>query len=179
MAVTTAPTVPEWPSYGNFCMVTQNPHFLKKWKGGTKENFSKLPKKTPRLKGRKGFWRKWLYPLFSMHLKSKDWERFWRKSGSKSAGMANLWQISQGHPKPAFSVKAQTGDQGKFLKNRPKSSPRLKGPKALWRKRHYPLISIHLKWNDRKRLRRKQRLQKCKNGQVIGIFVRSPKTLIF
>ena len=35
-------TVPEWPSYGNFCKVTQNPHFLKKYKGGTKGNFSKI-----------------------------------------------------------------------------------------------------------------------------------------
>ena len=34
-----APKVPEWPSYGNFCKVTQKPHFLKKCKGGTKGNF--------------------------------------------------------------------------------------------------------------------------------------------
>ena len=40
-----APKVPEWPSYGNFCKVTQNPHFLKKCKGGTKENFSKIAQK--------------------------------------------------------------------------------------------------------------------------------------
>ena len=37
-----APKLPEWPSYGNFCKVTQNPHFLKKYKGGTKGNFSKI-----------------------------------------------------------------------------------------------------------------------------------------
>ena len=37
-----APKVPEWPSYGNFRKVTQNPHFLKKCKGGTKGNFSKI-----------------------------------------------------------------------------------------------------------------------------------------
>ena len=36
---------PEWPSYGNFGKVTQNPHFLKKWKGGTKENFVKIAQK--------------------------------------------------------------------------------------------------------------------------------------
>ena len=84
--------------------------------------------------------------------------------------MAKLWQFRQGHPKPAFSEKVQRGDQGKFFKNRPKSSLRLKGSKALCRKRHYPLISIHLKCNDRKRFRRKQRLQKCKNGQVMAIF---------
>ena len=37
--------VPEWPSYGNFSKVTQNPHFLLKCKGGTKETFSKIAKK--------------------------------------------------------------------------------------------------------------------------------------
>ena len=40
-----APKVPELPSYGNFCKVTQNPHFLKKCKGRTKGNFSKIPQK--------------------------------------------------------------------------------------------------------------------------------------
>ena len=54
----------------------------------------------------------------------------------------------QGHQKPAFSEKVQRGDQGKFFKNRPKSSPRLKGLKALWRKWHYPPISMHLKCKD-------------------------------
>ena len=37
--------VPEWPSYGNLSKVTQNPHFLKKYKGGTKGNFSKIAQK--------------------------------------------------------------------------------------------------------------------------------------
>ena len=59
--------------------------------------------------------------------------------------MAKLWQFSQGHPKPAFSEKVQREDQGKFFKNRPKTSPRLNGPKALLHKWHYPLISMHLK----------------------------------
>ena len=40
-----APNVPEWPSYGNFCKGTQNPHFLKKWKGVIKRNFSKIAQK--------------------------------------------------------------------------------------------------------------------------------------
>ena len=41
--------VPEWPSYGNSRKVTQNRHFLKKCKGGTKGNFSKnRPKGCPR-----------------------------------------------------------------------------------------------------------------------------------
>ena len=93
--------------------------------------------------------------------------------------MAQLWQFLQGHPKPAFSEKVQKGDQGKFFKNRPKSSPRLKGPKALWRKWHYPLISMHLNCKDWKTFWRKQRLQKCPNGQVMAIFARSFKTRIF
>ena len=42
---TAASKVPEWPSYWNFRKVTQNPHFLKKCKGGTKENFSKIAQK--------------------------------------------------------------------------------------------------------------------------------------
>ena len=115
-----------------------------------------------------------------MHLKGKDWRRFRVKiSGSKSSRMTKLGQFWQGHPKPVFSKKVQSGDQEKFFKNRPKSSPRLKGSKALCRKRHYALISIHLKCNYRKRFRRKQRLQKCKNGLVKAIVARSPKTRIF
>ena len=102
-----------------------------------------------------------------------------QKAASKSARMAKLWQFSQGHPKPAFSVKVQTGDQGKFLKNRPKSCPRLKGPKAHWRKWHYPLICTHLKCKHWRTFWRKQRLQKCPNGQVMAIFARSFKTRIF
>ena len=42
---TVAPKVPEWPSYGNFCKVSQKPHFLKKCKGGNKGNFSNIPQK--------------------------------------------------------------------------------------------------------------------------------------
>ena len=45
LACNAAPNVPEWPSYGNFRKVTQNPHFLKKCKGGTKGNFSKIAQK--------------------------------------------------------------------------------------------------------------------------------------
>ena len=93
--------------------------------------------------------------------------------------MAKLQQFLQGHPKPAFSEKVQRGDQRKFFKNRPKRCPRWKGPKAHWRKWHYPLISMRLKCKDWRRFRRKQRLQKCPNGQVIAIFARSPKTRIF
>ena len=40
-----AQRVPELPSYSNFCMVTKKPHFRKKFKGGTRGNFSKIAQK--------------------------------------------------------------------------------------------------------------------------------------
>ena len=85
---------------------------------------------------------------------------FAQKSGSKSARMAKLWQILRTHSKPAFSEKVQRGDQGNFFKNRQKSSPRLQGLKAIWRKWHYLPISMHLKCKDWKRFWRKKRLQR-------------------
>ena len=89
-------------------------------KGAPREIFFKNRlKRKPRLKGRKTLLRKWYYPLLIMHLKGKDW---------RSAQMAKLSHLSQGHPKAAFSEKVQRGDQGKFFKNRPKGSPRLKNP---------------------------------------------------
>ena len=102
-----------------------------------------------------------------------------QKAAPKSARMAKLLQFLQGHPKPAFSEKVQRGDQGKSFKNRPKSSLRLKGPKALWRKWHYARTSMHLKCKDWRRFQRRRRLQKCPNGQVMAIIARSPKTRIF
>ena len=93
--------------------------------------------------------------------------------------MAKLWQFLQGHPKPTFSKKSEKGDQRKFFKNCQTSSPRLKGPKALWRKRQYPLISMQLKCKDWRRFWRKQRLQKWANGEVMAILERSHKTRIF
>ena len=97
----------------------------------------------------------------------------------KVPGWPSDGNFLQGHPKPAFSKKVQRGDQEKFFKNRPKSSPRLKGLKALWRKWHYPPIKMHLKCKDWKGFWRKQRLQKCPNGEVKTIFARLPETRIF
>ena len=102
-----------------------------------------------------------------------------QKAAPKSARMAKLVQFLEGHPKPEFSEKVQRGDKGKFLKNRPKSSLRLKGPKALWCKLNYTLIIMQLKCKDWRRFWRRQRLQKSPNGQVMAIIARSPKTRIF
>ena len=60
LAQTAAKKVPEWPSYGNLGKVTQNPYLLKKCKGGTKGNFSKiaqtdaLAEKAPKHSGANG-----------------------------------------------------------------------------------------------------------------------------
>ena len=45
LAQKAAPKRPERPSYSNFRNVTQDPHFLKKCKGGTNGNFSKIAQK--------------------------------------------------------------------------------------------------------------------------------------
>ena len=45
LAQKAVPKVPKWLSYGNSRKVTQKPHFVKKCKGGTKENFSKITQK--------------------------------------------------------------------------------------------------------------------------------------
>ena len=148
-----APKVHEWPSYGNCCKVTQNPHFLNKCKGGTKGNLLKSrPKGCPRWKGPKVLWRKWHYPLISMHLKCKDWNCFRRKQRLQRCWNGQVMAIFGKSPKTRiFLKKKQRGDQVKLLKNRPRSTPRFKGPRALWRKRHYPLICIHLYCKDWKR----------------------------
>ena len=140
-----APKRPEWPSYNNFRNVTQDPHFLKKSKGGTKGNFSKIAQKVALVwKAQKHSGAKNIILCLVWTWGAKTAKDFGSKSGSKSARIAKLWQFSQGHPKAPFSEKVQRGDQGKFFKNRPKSGPPFKNPTALWRKWHYPLISMHL-----------------------------------
>ena len=174
------PKVPEWPCYGNLGKVTQNPHFLKKCKGGTKGNFSQIAQKVALVwKAQKHCGKNNIILYLTWAWSARTGQDFGAKSGSKSARMAMLWEFRQGHQKPAFSEKEDRGDQWKFFKNRSKSSPHLKGPKALWRKWHYPLISMHLNCKDWKRIRRKQQLQKCPNGQIMAIFEKSPKSRIF
>ena len=157
------------------------PEFSEKVRRGDKRKFLKNRLKTsPRLKGLKALWRKCHYRLISMHLKCKDLKRLWRKKRLQRVpqwpSYCNFRRVTQNLH---FLKKVQRGDQGTFFKNRPKSRLRLKGPKALWRKWHYPRTSMHLKCKDWRRFKRKQRLQKCKNGHVMAIFARSPKTLIF
>ena len=139
------------------------PAFSKKRaKGGPREISQKSPKKQPWFERPKSTLAQ--IALFSNlnALKLQRLEKILRQtSGSKSARMAKLWQFRQGHPKPAFSEKVQRGDEEKFFKDRPKNSPHLKGPTALWPKWHYPLISMQLKC---KVTQTPRFLKRCKGG---------------
>ena len=180
LAQTTAPKVPGWPSDGNFLQGHPKPAFSKKVQRGDQEKFFKnRPESSPRLKGLKALWRKWHYSLISMPFNCKDWKIFRPNKRLQKCPNGQVMEFLRGHSKPAFSEKVQMGDQGKFFKIRLKSRPRFKKPRALWCKWHYPVISIHLKCKNSRRFKRKQRLQKCPNGQVMVIFARSSKTPYF
>ena len=156
-----------------FARSLKTPIFLKRAKGGPRKIFQKSPKKWPSLQKPNS-------TLAQMALSCKQYALIvQRLEKILAARMEKLWQFRQGHPKPAFSEKVQRADQGKFYKNRPKSSLRLKGPKALCRKWHYPRTSMLLRCKDWRRFWRRKRLQKCPNGEVMAIFARSPKTRIF
>ena len=96
-------------------------------------------------------------------------------SGSKSAWMAKLWQFRQGHPKPAFCEKVQREDEEKFFKERPKNSPHLKKPTALWPKWHYPLIIIQLKRKDWTKLWRKKKSKSARKAKLWQFLKGHPK----
>ena len=116
--------------------------------------------------------RKWHYPRTSMLLRCKDWTRFLRRRRLQTCPNGEVIAIYARSPKTRIFWKSAKGEregEGKFFKNRPKSSPRFKGPRALWRKWHYPLITSHLTCKEWKWFWRIQRLQKCPGGQVIAI----------
>ena len=143
---------PEWPSYCNFCKVIQNPHFLKKCKGRTKGNFSKIPKRYPSLKRSISTLAPIALSFNSYALNLQRLEKILAKTAArkvpKQPSYGNFGKVTQN---PHFLKKERRGDQGKFFKNRPKSSLRLKGPKALWRKWHYPQTSMFLRCNNWRR----------------------------
>ena len=129
LAQTAALKVPEWPSYGNFRKVTQNPHFQKKYKGETKRSFSKIAQKVAlasmgqQHSAQMSLSSK-LYPLITQRLE--------KVLGQKAAPKLPEW-LSYGNYRkvtqnPHFLKKCKGGHQRKFFKNCPKSNPCLKGP---------------------------------------------------
>ena len=166
-----APKVPEWPSYRNFGKVTQNPHFLKKQQRRDQGKFFKnRPKSSPRLRSSKKTLRQMALSSNKYTLIAPKLEKILAQNGPpKMPEWKSYGKFRKVTLNPHFSEKVERGDQGKFLKNRPKSSPCLKGPKALWRKLNYTLIKMLLKCKHWKIFWRKQRLKKCPNGQVMAI----------
>ena len=169
------PKLPKWPSCSNFCKVTQTRVFPKSAKAGPREIFKKSPKKLTSIKRPKSTLEEMALSCNSYAIQVRGLKTILAKNAVPKVhewpSYGNFCNVTK---KPAFSEKVQTGDQAKCFKNRPKSYPRLKEPKALWCKWHYPLISIHLKCKDWIRFWRKKRLQKCPNGQVTTIFANSP-----
>ena len=177
----TAPKVPEWPGYENFGKVTQNPHFLKKRaKGVPREIFKKSPKKLPSLmKPQK--------TLRQMALSSNKYAliapRLEKILVQNTAPKMPEWQSYGKFRKvtlnPHFSERVERGDQGKFFKNRPKSSPRLKGKKHTGANSIILYLGCTTSAKTGEDLGTKSGSKKYPNGQVMAIFARSPKTCIF
>ena len=106
----------EWPSYGNFAKVTQNPHFLKKEQRGDQGKcFKNRPKSSPRFKGPKTLWSKWHYPLISMHLNCKNWKRM-HKAALKVPEWPSYGNFCKVTQNPHFLKKCKGGTKGNFSK---------------------------------------------------------------
>ena len=118
LAQNAAPKVPEWQSYGKFRKVTLNPDFSEKVERGDQGKFFKnRPKSSPCLKGPKALWRKWHYPLISMHLKCKDWRRFWgKKAAPKVPEWPSYGNLSKVTQNPRFLKKCKGGTKRNFSK---------------------------------------------------------------
>ena len=90
------------------------PAFFEKVERGDQGKFFK---KSPRLKGKKGFWRKWHYPLISMHLKTKDWERLWpQKAAQRVPELPSYGNFRMVTKNPHFLKKFKGGTKGNFSK---------------------------------------------------------------
>ena len=147
---------------------------------GDQEKFLKNhPKSSPRLKGPKALWCKWHYPLISLLINCRDRRRFRRKQRLQKCPNCQVMAIFARSPKNRIFWKSANRGPREIFEKSPKKEPSFERPKALWRKWHYPLISMLLDCKKWRRIKRKQRLKKCPNGQVIAIFTRSPESRIF
>ena len=113
--------VPEWPSYGNFCKVTQNPHFLKKCKGKRKRNFWKITQKVALAwKAKKDSGAELNYTLIKMHLKCQDLRRFWHKQWLQKCPNGQVMVIIARSPKTRIFWKSEKGGPRQIFQKSPK-----------------------------------------------------------
>ena len=118
MAQNASPKVQEWQSYGKSRKVTLNTHFSEKQERGDQGKFFKnRQKSSPRLKGQKALWRKWHYPLTSMHLNCKDCKNLAAQTAAPKVpewpSYGNFRKITQ---KPHFLKKCKGATKGNFSK---------------------------------------------------------------
>ena len=131
LALTTAPKVPEWPSYANFRKVTQNLHFLKNCKRGTNGNFLNnaqkvaLLRKSQKLSCGNGF----ILQLVCAK-SAKTGQDFSAKSGSKSARIAKLWQFLAWSPKTRIFLKRLKGGSKEIFQKSPTKQPSFEWPQS-------------------------------------------------
>ena len=116
-----------WP----FSRDHSKPAFSKKVQRGDQRKFFKnRPKRCPRLRGLKAIWRKWYYPLISMHLKCKDWKRFTRNQRLQKCPNGQVLKIFARSVKTRIFLKgAKTGPIEIFLKIAQKDAIALKAQK--------------------------------------------------
>ena len=149
----------KYPHGQVMAILTRSPKtriFWKSARGGPRQIFQISTKKYPRLKRLIALWRKRHYPPISMPLKCKAWTWFWYKQRLAKCPNSKVMATFGRSLKTPIFWKSAKGYQGYFFKNRPKSSLRLKGPKALCRKWHYSLICMDLNGRDWRRIWGKQ-----------------------
>ena len=130
LALTTAPKVPEWPSYGNIRKVTQKPAFSEKVQRGDQGKFFKncLKIKTS-FEGQKSTLSQMVLSSNYYALKRKSLEKILAQRAALKVpewpSYGNSRRVTQN---PHFLKKCKWGTKGNFSKNCPKSSARLKNP---------------------------------------------------
>ena len=122
--------VPEWPSYGNFRKVTQNPHFLKKWKEGAKEIFQESPKKYPSFERPKSTLAQKVLSSNLYALKQQRLEKILAETAAPKVTQyptyGNFRKVTQN---PHFLKKCKRGAKGNFSNIAQKVSPVWKAQK--------------------------------------------------
>ena len=117
--------VPEWPSYCNFCKVTQTRIF---WKRG---NFSKIAQKEALVwKAQKHSGANCIIFKISMHLNCKDWKTFWRKQRLQKCPNGQVMAIFARSPKSRIFWKSANGGPRDIFQKSTKKMPSLKRPKS-------------------------------------------------
>ena len=122
--------IAEWPGYGNFRKVTQDPHFLKKYKGGTKGNFSEIAQKVALVwKAQKHSGANNIILYLVCTWSAKTAQDFGAKSGSKSAQMAEFCNFCKVTKNPHFLKRCKGGTRG-YFSNSPKNQASFERPKS-------------------------------------------------